>query len=304
MKPYPTEGDYNQGFFTRYFSKRVNDSLYQEIEKKVYNSISNKEKKYDYNLHEIGRIQWYLKDNVHKHNALSLKQAELKYPNISYLFPLLNEFFRPDKAQENLYTEGGELYYADGTEYVGSYHIHSSEGPMVGEYHTEDPHQRLYYTNQLPSPGGIDYETWLANQNQTPSKPTIPNRVGDTMSLGNTSNRSYNCNVLWIPAGSDYGGITNEDGLVPGGTQCTDPGDGTGTYSYAEHGPQALSICNQACSGVDLNPNALGIGCLYHWDPNYCTNCTQHHIEACSTSLYYIFEAGCLCGTYNGTQYW
>ena len=97
------------------------------------------------------------------------------------------------------------------------------------------------------------------------------------MSLGNTSNRSYNCNVLWIPAGSDYGGITNEDGLVPGGTQCTDPGDGTGTYSYAEHGPQALSICNQACSGVDLNPNALGIGCLYHWDPNYCTNCTSSY---------------------------
>ena len=39
MKPYPTEGDYNQGFFTRYFSKRVNDSLYQEIEKKVYKNF-------------------------------------------------------------------------------------------------------------------------------------------------------------------------------------------------------------------------------------------------------------------------
>ena len=51
MKTYPSEQDYNNGFVDRYFSKRINSPFYQEISQDVYNSINNKEEKYDYFLH-------------------------------------------------------------------------------------------------------------------------------------------------------------------------------------------------------------------------------------------------------------
>ena len=46
------------------------------------------------------------------------------------------------KAQDNLYTEGGE-YLLNGTDYVGSYHIHPDKGAMVGAYHISEPHEYL-----------------------------------------------------------------------------------------------------------------------------------------------------------------
>ena len=45
-------------------------------------------------------------------------------------------------AQDNLYTEGGE-YLLNGTDYVGSYHIHPDKGAMVGAYHISEPHEYL-----------------------------------------------------------------------------------------------------------------------------------------------------------------
>ena len=94
MKRYPSENDYEKGFFRRYFSRRINGSGYQEIDKEVYDSISKKEKKYDHNLYEVGSIRWSLRGNVFKDNALSLKEKEKNYKNISYLFPIFDEFSR------------------------------------------------------------------------------------------------------------------------------------------------------------------------------------------------------------------
>ena len=56
MKRYPSEDDYNKGFFIRYFSRRIKSTGYQEIDKEVYDSITKKDKKYDHNLYEIGNI--------------------------------------------------------------------------------------------------------------------------------------------------------------------------------------------------------------------------------------------------------
>jgi len=52
------------------------------------------------------------------------------------------------QAIENLNTKGGELEYDDGAEYVGDYHIHPEKGPMVGAYHTDVYHHRLYWTRK------------------------------------------------------------------------------------------------------------------------------------------------------------
>ena len=316
MKTYPSEQDYNNGFVDRYFSKRINSPFYQEISQDVYNSINNKEEKYDYFLHEVGSLQWTLTGNVYLENAQELKRREINFPNISYLFPLLNEFFKPDTLtlQENLVTNGGLLYTPDGEEYIGPYHIHPTGGPMIGAIHSDIPHARLYYINQLPSPGGISYEEWLQSQGSRTDIPSLPIKDDDSI-YGHLE--SYTCTVIWVPPTDDYNGPVNASGLMPGGTRCLDPGDGTGVFTRREYGTSALSVCEESCSSINLNVGqefepTTNVGCLYAWDPNYCADCNAHQTDMCGSGPYYPYELSqtcesgvpMLCGMYNGIAYY
>lgn len=168
VKVKPVPKDYFRGFYFRYFAKRVNTNKYLEIDKDTYNSIKNKEPKYDYNLYNVGKLEWFIVGNsVYAKNSASIKKTQRRFPNIFYLFPILNEFMAPSsEVQENLYTEGGELYYGDGTEYIGHFHIHPSKGPMEGALHTLSPHPYLYYFNQLPQLSDSSYQDFLENYNK------------------------------------------------------------------------------------------------------------------------------------------
>ena len=185
VKNRPSEIDYTLGVYKRFFSKRANSNSYLEIDKDTYNSITRKEGKYDHNLYNVGSLNWYITGNdVHRQNSLEIKRTKINFPNIFYLFPILNEFLQPStEVQENLYTNGGELYYGDGTEYVGPYHIHPLQGPMAGATHVTSPHPKLYYFNQLPQIGDSSYEDFLANYNQVTCYKCIPvsvNPIGIT----------------------------------------------------------------------------------------------------------------------------
>ena len=57
-----------------------------------------------------------------------------------------------------LNTTGGELYYENGVEYIGPYHIHPEKGPMVGAEHIPEPHALLKYGDNLITPAD-DIET-------------------------------------------------------------------------------------------------------------------------------------------------
>ena len=165
-KTRPTLEDNTRGNYSRYFMKRVNSSKYLEISKDTFNSINTKDGNYDHNLYETGNIIWYVRGNVHKLNSIALKKVGERFPKIITLFPILNEFQYIDTSvplQENLYTEGGELYFSDGGTYIGDYHIHPTIGPMAGATHSEEDHNKLYYTNQLPSFSDYNqtYETFL-----------------------------------------------------------------------------------------------------------------------------------------------
>lgn len=324
MKRPPTKDNYQKGFMIRYFAKRIHNTGYFEIEKTTYDKINSKDGTYDHNLYIIGRIKWFLVDNVFKDNALSLKQTELKFPNISYLFPLLNEYFRPTlEDKENLHTDGGELYYADGSEYIGAYHIHKSQGPMVGAYHQNAPHPKLYYLNKLPTPNNMTYENWLQNFNNNPiGVYAEPDRGSglidpDPILSQHFSNASYNCHSTWTDAPAGYTGITNSQGQVPRGTACIDPGDGTGTYSWAEYGENALYTCETNCSEMqDLlipiegtgGPGAIpieGTGCMYPFDPLYCAGCGQHSPTMCMfTYNTNTYPGACFCGNYGGFKWY
>ena len=116
-KPTPVDSDYENGYFFRYFVKKINQNGYFEIDKETYNSIKRREGKYDHNLYIHGIIKWSLVQNVFKENAISLNKTSVIFPNIASIFPILNEYhlthFR-QSIQENLHTEGNELYLENG----------------------------------------------------------------------------------------------------------------------------------------------------------------------------------------------
>lgn len=171
-KPKPAFKDYTRGYFRRYFAQRINSSKYIEINKKTYDSIQKREGKYDHYLYKVGHLAWFISGrNVHKYNSLSLLRSNTAFPYIMALFPILNEYWMSGddpKAIENQYTNGNELYYANGTTYVGPYHTHPEKGPMVGAVHSNEPHDKLYYfktsLNQFPTSN--DYETFLQEYNK------------------------------------------------------------------------------------------------------------------------------------------
>ena len=47
------------------------------------------------------------------------------------------------ETEEDLYTRGGEFMLPNGKIYIGSYHIHSEKGPMVGAAHSREMHDHL-----------------------------------------------------------------------------------------------------------------------------------------------------------------
>ena len=148
-KTLPTEEDYNREYYIRYFAKKVNEPKgYMEIDIDTFNDISQQKKTYDYNLYDVGLITWNLKNGTRKANSTNLQILERTFPFVSIIFPILNEFEIIDSI---LTTQGGELYYEDGREYIGPYHVHEGV-PMVGAEHIEEPHATLYYREDLQNP--------------------------------------------------------------------------------------------------------------------------------------------------------
>ena len=113
-KPTPIKEDYEKGRIIRFFAKRRNqESVYFEIDKDTFKSIRNKKKEYDFSLYEVGKIDWALEGDVITTNKNLLKLKERKYPNISLLFPILNEFQKGAKIKYNIkgrvYSDGEEI---------------------------------------------------------------------------------------------------------------------------------------------------------------------------------------------------
>ena len=135
-KPQPTNKDYERGYFTRYFCKRVNDPYnYFEINKKTYDKLNSKTDDYDYNLHIIGKIKWVLletpKNPVRKINDINLKLSLDRYPFLDVFFNDLTEY---EPLHTRNFTE--VLSIDTGTElipYVGYFHRHPEKGFTILE---------------------------------------------------------------------------------------------------------------------------------------------------------------------------
>jgi len=148
-KPTPTEEDYDRGYYTRFFAKRINQSeSYIEINSDTFQKLQEKTD-YDHHLYVVGTITWALKNGTRKVNNNNLRILERTFPYISNFFPILNEY---EVIDSPLNTTGGELYYENGVEYIGPYHIHPEKGPMVGAEHVPEPHALLKYSGDLMTP--------------------------------------------------------------------------------------------------------------------------------------------------------
>tara|TARA_R110001592_G_scaffold313836_2_gene589319 strand:+ start:2981 stop:3931 length:951 start_codon:yes stop_codon:yes gene_type:complete len=153
-KTKPTPQEYQIGFYTRYFVKKVNSNTeYYEIDKKTYKKIKAKSPLYDYHSFTTDSLIWAVAGDVQKANKSILEQVETKHPNISQLFPNLLEFSRQSKVLNDLIAKPGELVYLDdiNKEYIGPYHLHPIKGPMVGAKHTSNPHLRLIFVKDTKS---------------------------------------------------------------------------------------------------------------------------------------------------------
>ena len=190
-KPQPTNKDYERGYFTRYFCKRVNDQYnYFEINKKTYDELRDKTTNYDYNLYNIGKIKWTLletpKNPVEKINDINIKLSLDTYP-------LLNTFFNDLTEYEPLHTRNfvETLSIDTGTElipYEGYFHEQPGKGFMEGPFHTTKPHKKLFTVSELE----INRQKINTNLSTRNNATLRRDRRGDTVSVmrDNTYNRS------------------------------------------------------------------------------------------------------------------
>lgn len=112
-KNYPSEKDYEKGFITRYFAKRLNSQFdYIEISQNTFNSIQSKKPEYDYNLYGVGKIKWSLRADAWVSNAKQLALAEKRgYGQLINLFPVLNEFYKTTSydIKDRKYPDGEDI---------------------------------------------------------------------------------------------------------------------------------------------------------------------------------------------------
>lgn len=93
---YPTEQDYKNGMFNRYFSKKRNEYLFEELTKDQYDKLNNS-KNTMFTLYKPFFIKWMLtgnKQTVVDYNFYSIKNAEEKEGVLG-----LNEFLKINYLQ-------------------------------------------------------------------------------------------------------------------------------------------------------------------------------------------------------------
>ena len=186
-KPQPTNKDYERGYFTRYFCRRINDQYnYFEIDKKTHTSLNSKTENYDYNLYIVGQIKWTLLETpiydikaksinpVNKINKTSVELLLETYPFLDIFFNNLTEY---EPLHTRNFTE--TLFIKKGVEnvpYEGYFHQHPEKGFMEGPYHTPNKkHQKLFTDADL-----LKNERSLLPQNNAVLG---TNRFGDEVSM-------------------------------------------------------------------------------------------------------------------------
>ena len=99
-KSFPTEKDYEKGFFYRYVCLRKNSPTdLKEINKEIHDDILKEEGRYDYNMYNVAKFKWSLLDGNIRNNKLQLRLLTRRgFFNVQNIFHNLSEFYLPTKT--------------------------------------------------------------------------------------------------------------------------------------------------------------------------------------------------------------
>ena len=182
---YPTEKDYNNNRFQRYFLKKINNPIFKEVNKQTYELYAKKDQTVQYDLYYPFKFLWTIagksKNEVANINYSILKLTE-KRTKISglltYFKNKLTEYYKIVGIQENLETDGTEyLISSTNLPYKGKYHIHPTKGAMVGATHTPKSHYSLDFIKSNITGSNITGSNITESIN-TPSPTTIRGSFG------------------------------------------------------------------------------------------------------------------------------
>ena len=148
--PNPTEEDYTNGFFMRYFACKINETSYLELDEDTYTKMKKQDPAYNWIPYRIFRIQWTLVGEARNVAQANLSQIDLVETRIrkkglkEFIRNDFSKFYKPQSIQSNLTTDGTVYKNSrTGLAYSGSYHIHPDKGPMVGAEHIKEYHDYL-----------------------------------------------------------------------------------------------------------------------------------------------------------------
>lgn len=145
----PQSKDYEVGIYTRYFLVKINEEVYLEINKDLYDQINNRNPKYNWEIYNTFKLLWDIKGDVKEtyntnKNLVELTESRLGrnglglFLNFDYLkyFEYIEE--------DNKFTDGSLLIDIRNKPYVGNYHIDKIKGYRTGNNKNETPNQRLF----------------------------------------------------------------------------------------------------------------------------------------------------------------
>ena len=149
IQPLPTPNNYNIGEIQRYFTSKINEVKYTEINESQYNSFVSKDSTVQHSLYIAFQLPWVITGNRSNTYNVNMKTVNRVQKNFklqgfkSYFKGRYDQLFKYT-SQDNLYTEGGEFKsIVTGKMYRGYYHIHPNKGPMEGRQHTIEKHNIL-----------------------------------------------------------------------------------------------------------------------------------------------------------------
>jgi len=180
--PQPTNKDYTNGFFIRYFLYNFVNKTTIETDNLNYTMFLSKSPHAQYDRFTPLTLSWSLDgkyNSVFKSNKnnVSLLEQRTKSFGFSNFFKDKYAQYYKYKENENLYSNGEEIRYIKSKKpYIGYYHIHPKKGPMVGRQHTMKDHDYLEFSTT----GSILNPLTPTPQSGSYNKPTkvIPNTFG------------------------------------------------------------------------------------------------------------------------------
>lgn len=97
----PTEDDYNLGVFTRYFTVKINENQYLEVDKETYKGIESQNPQWKWDYYTPFKIQWALTGPPGEVYDVNLKNTLVKQKKLnriglqSFLNNEYDKFWRP-----------------------------------------------------------------------------------------------------------------------------------------------------------------------------------------------------------------